>query len=1424
MNTTVTIGTKCWLPARPGDKEVWTVGEVVSRKGQVIRIQSEDGSISKLSLDDVKGAKKKKKNTMDVKEPQLLTCNSTVEDDMTSLHYFHVPGILYNIKARSLDNKPYTFLSGNVLVAVNPLKSVKGDSTMCGDPNVLNVPHPFAVAESAYQQMVFGMKQKDQVDGFVNQSIVVGGESGAGKSTCAKFVLSHFVKRCEDEERDFDRRLLDSNPILEAFGNASTLRNPNSSRFGKFLKLHFSNIKKGRKASNNARIVSASVTTYLLERSRVTHHESGERTYHIFYQLVHGADKKLKKKLKLHDTFSFLNPSSTHGGGKTIENSRNMPSVDEDSQNYQEVCNALATVDVSADDVFSIVAAILHLGDVTFKNKNSSEGDVASISNSETFEFASELLGLKSDKLSDVITKIKMKTIGEEIIKNRDKDAAKYALNAVVKCLYIGVFEWLVKRVTDSLQDGNSTGEYFIGVLDIFGFERFQVNDFEQLLINYTNEVLQNCFNHHVFQGEQELYRQEGLALDQDMPAPPDNSICTELLEGKNGLLPMIDAEGKNPQASDEKLNAAMQRSHKGHEYFPRPHPKDARTCFIVKHFSGNVTYTVGKFLEKNSDKVPAGIKEVFGKSNLNIVQEIGKLMVVPESKKAATSVVSKFTKEMKDLVESLNSTQCSFIRCVKPNASMIRDKKSDDWFDNSYIIPQLENLSIPQTAEVLRLGFPTRIPFSLFVKSYQDALPKGALRVWKRYGNKDEQLFLKAIFSAFGIPQDDFVVGRTRVFFKAGMLDEVNEMLKGAVNGDGVDEATIKKFTCFFARIVWRRVIIKQITVNHFLKSLERSRDKAAAATIIQRLAIRRMEILEAQEELARLKQEKAKKHEASAKQREKEQRKRAKQLKEQQLHARDAKEVQQLRVQAAIADNKALEEEGLVNASRIDQEGVSKEIGKLQEQIKKEKKNSTRLLSARNNETMAQKFRKSTAFSRRGQAAEVVQDESENTSFVTSSVRFREIKQNPTSFLGNFSNKKKNPPREDVSRPTPSVTSLMCFTKLFRKKQPDIVQLNEDSNKEEISPEMSERADNEWTPCFLAIYGYQVRVFRETDFDVKTKKKIGKGDPIYTVQVDFFTKAAQLNESIVELRKPKAANLEFEFDDEKESEQFVKQFEANKRRHLVELEENEKFYRGVLDTEKNPFMEEYRLMLANKIISREEYDVVLAQQVTTEDQYAEQDVGLYGEDGYIDYKVQCGSCFTMLFNLPTDPLACCPNCGSTEFDSPEFVEKEAIIARAVINEERLKEFQLLDGRSRDSFPFYISIGNEKYIFDPPEMKSRRNSDGRTIRQFQMNWQRKVGSGDDFDAFVMVSDWKSIRKFRSELVKMEAISDSMKELLPALNEDLSRMIKSQKQEAEFEQVKDFLLGFLKIVNKTHAILLERSVINFLQMDIQFIH
>jgi len=832
-------GSKVWFAGKGETAGSWRQCRVIAQRGNCVTLSDETDN-------------KKQQGTFQVNldNEAVFPLNPSVEEDMTALHHIHEPGILHNLQMRSESDMPYTFM-GPVLVSVNPLVELDEGHFKVGESSAQNSAHPFAIAEIAFQQMQLGTKAlKTNPNEQADQSIVIGGESGSGKTEASKRVIRHLVARCKKFREqsssntchdaileELEERLIRVSPILESLGNASTCMNHNSSRFGKYTKILFVPLEGG-----GWRLGGAAIETYLLERSRLVYHGKGERTFHILHYLTQAKSSILKDLGLENGTFGLLGENKA--SPRTAEK-------------FENVLQALKTVgieDAVRHQLFQALAGILHFGDVQIQG----DTDNSNLElESESVKWVCKLLGLEAVRLGKLLCTREVRFPGakEAIETPVGAETAAFNRNAIMKVIYASLFDWVLEQVNKSLQVGANNNEediHFIGVLDIFGFESLQQNSFEQLLINYTNEALQDTFIKQVFESEQALYRSEGLIINnEEFPPPQSSSECVDLfvgLEGGLGLLAVIDEVGKAPQPTDDKLNQALQKRFQKHNCFPKPHPKDIRTTFLVKHFPGKVSYTVEGFLHKNNDSLPSDAREVLANAmNPVIASSVAKSQAPPvKGRRVTRSIVSKFGGQIKNLVGTLEATKCSFIRCVKPNVTMQRTK-GKPWFDQSLVQAQLRCLSIAQTAQVLKSGLPTRILYSSLLEAYGDALPAEAITTWKCLGGGNEREFTKALFWAFDVPRTAYRCGKTRVFFRSGQLSMLDRILDASRVWSGPNctdpksqaekAMVISRFKLYYVRMLWRKCVTKVVAVNHFMRSLARMRAAVSIQSVFRRV-----------------------------------------------------------------------------------------------------------------------------------------------------------------------------------------------------------------------------------------------------------------------------------------------------------------------------------------------------------------------------------------------------------------------------------------------------------------------------------------------------------------------------------------------------------------------------------------------------------
>ncbi|KAL1930542.1 hypothetical protein VTP01DRAFT_10704 [Rhizomucor pusillus] len=587
-----TKGTRAWFE---DDQEAWVSASLVTKEitdtnVKLVFQNDEDEERQHVFESSLKLLEKNQGATLPpLRNPPKMENT----DDLTNLSHLNEPSVLNTIRTRYMQRNIYTY-SGIVLIATNPFARVQ-----LYEPDIIQQysgrrrgelePHLFAIAEDAYRCMI---REKR------NQTIVVSGESGAGKTVSAKYIMRYFAtaddketvgKQARDSARgmtEVEEQILATNPIMEAFGNAKTTRNDNSSRFGKYIEIQF---------DKGCNIVGARTRTYLLERSRLIFQPETERNYHIFYQLCAGAPLTERKEFELKDwqSFHYLNQSGTG----------TIPGVD-DAQEFELTKNALSMVGISLQtqwQIFRLLAALLHIGNIEIGGRND-----ATLSDSEpSMLIATKLLGIKTSEFRKWIIKKQIVTRSDKIISNLNPAMATVVRDSVAKYIYANLFDWLVLMINESLSCGDPERiSTFIGVLDIYGFEHFKKNSFEQFCINYANEKLQQQFNQHVFKLEQEEYVKE--EIDWKFIEFSDNQRCIEMIEARMGILSLLDEESRLPSGSDQgfcdKLIANFSNpTYK--DYFKKP--RFSNSAFTVVHYAHEVQYEAEGFIDKNKDTVP---------------------------------------------------------------------------------------------------------------------------------------------------------------------------------------------------------------------------------------------------------------------------------------------------------------------------------------------------------------------------------------------------------------------------------------------------------------------------------------------------------------------------------------------------------------------------------------------------------------------------------------------------------------------------------------------------------------------------------------------------------------------------------------------------------------------------------------------------
>ncbi|XP_076338639.1 unconventional myosin-Ic-like isoform X2 [Tachypleus tridentatus] len=666
-----------------------------------------------------------------------------VQDFVLLEDYRNEESFIENLRKRFKENLIYTYI-GSVLVSVNPYKDLgiykKEFVEHYRNVNFYELPpHVFAIADTAYRLM-----REECCD----QCILISGESGAGKTEASKKIL-HYLAAASYHAKQVEHvkdKLLKSNPVLEAFGNAKTNRNDNSSRFGKYMDIEFSFL---------GAPLGGHILNYLLEKSRVVHQNPGERNFHIFYQLVMGAEDELLQKLFLRrepELYYYMNQ-----GGKTSVNG-----VDDAAQ-FQVVKGALTVIDFTKEEeeaLFATVASILHLGNVGFTENNGQ----AIIAQEKSVSFVYKLLGCPEDMLKNALTHRTIEARGDSVVSPLNRDQAIYARDALAKAVYERQFKWLVKKLNDSLENKDESGrKTLMGLLDIYGFEIFTNNSFEQFCINYCNEKLQQLFIQLTLKSEQEEYKREGIEWE-TIEYFNNKIICDLIEEHHKGVISILDEECLRPgDATDLTFLDKLETNVGSHPHFLSYRLADnkikktlSREEFRLKHYAGDVTYKVEGFLDKNNDLLFRDLKRTMTKTSNLITKS-----TFPEAeltcKKRPDTAATQFKKSLSQLMQILMSKEPWYIRCIKPN-----DNKQSAVFDDTIVGHQVKYLGLMENLRVRRAGFAYRRPYEGFLKRYKCLCPV----TWPNYqGNAKDGV--EKLVNHLGYQPDDYRMGKTKLFIR---------------------------------------------------------------------------------------------------------------------------------------------------------------------------------------------------------------------------------------------------------------------------------------------------------------------------------------------------------------------------------------------------------------------------------------------------------------------------------------------------------------------------------------------------------------------------------------------------------------------------------------------------------------------------------
>ncbi|XP_076871423.1 myosin-11a isoform X2 [Brachyhypopomus gauderio] len=692
-------------------------------------------------------------------------------EDMAELTCLNEASVLHNLRERYFSGLIYTY-SGLFCVVVNPYKmlpiySEKIIDMYKGKKRHEVPPHIYSITDNAYRNMM-----QDRED----QSILCTGESGAGKTENTKKVIqylavvasSHKGKK-DTSAGELEKQLLQANPILEAFGNAKTIKNDNSSRFGKFIRINF---------DVTGYIVGANIETYLLEKSRCIRQAKTERTFHIFYYMVAGAKDKLREELLLENfnKYRFL-----------MEAHVQIPGTQDDEM-YEETMEAMSIMGLTEEErlgILKVVSTVLQLGNIEFKKERNQEQ--ATMPDNTAAQKVCHLSGINVTDFTRAILTPRIKVGREVVQKAQTKEQADFAIEALAKATYERLFRWILGRVNKALDKTKRQGASFLGILDIAGFEIFEDNSFEQLCINYTNEKLQQLFNHTMFILEQEEYQREGIEwnfIDFGLDLQP----CIELIERPNnppGILALLDEECWFPKATDISFVEKLCNTHANHLKFAKPKQLKDKTEFSVLHYAGRVDYNAVAWLTKNMDPLNDNVTALLNNSSSIFVQDLWKdadrvvgLETIAKMSESSTPSSSKTKKGMfrtvgqlykeslAKLMTTLHNTQPNFVRCIIPN-----HEKRAGKLDANLVLEQLRCNGVLEGIRICRQGFPNRIVFQEFRQRYEilaaSAIPKAFMD-----GKQACILMIKHL----DLDPNLYRIGQSKIFFRTGVLAQLEE------------------------------------------------------------------------------------------------------------------------------------------------------------------------------------------------------------------------------------------------------------------------------------------------------------------------------------------------------------------------------------------------------------------------------------------------------------------------------------------------------------------------------------------------------------------------------------------------------------------------------------------------------------------------
>ncbi|KAL0849525.1 hypothetical protein ABMA28_013796 [Loxostege sticticalis] len=718
----VTRGDYIWIePVSGREFDVAIGARVLAAEGRRIRVKDDDGQEQWLPPE------------RRIKAMHATSVHGV--EDMISLGDLHEAGILRNLLIRYNENLIYTY-TGSILVAVNPyqiLPIYTADQIKLYKERKIGElpPHIFAIGDNAYAHM----RRYGQ-----DQCIVISGESGAGKTESTKLILQ-YLAAISGKHSWIEQQILEANPILEAFGNAKTVRNDNSSRFGKYIDIHF---------NSGGVIEGAKIEQYLLEKSRIVFQGSDERNYHVFYCVLAGLSKEEKKKLELGEPSEYKYLSG--GGSFTCEGR-------DDAAEFQDIRSAMKVLlftEAEIWEILKLLAAVLHCGNIKYEATVVDNLDATEIVEQANVRRVASLLGVPTQALIGALTRKTLFAHGETVVSTLSREQSVDIRDAFVKGIYGRLFVTIVRKINAAIYKPKATMRTAIGVLDIFGFENFDHNSFEQFCINFANENLQQFFVRHIFKLEQEEYNHEGINWQHIEFV--DNQDALDLIALKQlNIMALIDEESKFPKGTDQTMLAKLHKTHGLHRNYLKP-KSDINTSFGLNHFAGIVFYDTRGFLEKNRDTFSADLLQLIHISTNKFLQQIFQddITMGSETRKRTPTLSTQFKKSLDLLMRTLGTCQPFFIRCIKPN-----EFKKPMMFDRGLCCRQLRYSGMMETIRIRRAGYPIRHSFKEFVERYRfliSGVPPA---------HKTDCRAATAKICATVLGKSDYQLGHTKVFLK---------------------------------------------------------------------------------------------------------------------------------------------------------------------------------------------------------------------------------------------------------------------------------------------------------------------------------------------------------------------------------------------------------------------------------------------------------------------------------------------------------------------------------------------------------------------------------------------------------------------------------------------------------------------------------